>query len=157
MSKGLWPEQQCRIDLHSRTHQSRTDSVCTRSLTDRYIVGDWLENKEYKLGVKYNLGGGGPKMLLGETNVTDLPPTLEEFQKLVNTEPDATNPQGRVGEVYPNFGLKEQDNRYVSFKFYGTFIYAPSNAEEILQAGYGKNCLTHVIEKYHDHKEFDLK
>ena len=76
---------------------------------------------------------------------------------MVKTEPEATNPKGRIGEVYPNFGLLKPEKRYKRFKFYETYIYAPSNSRDILQAGYGKNCLTHVIEKFHDNKEFDMK
>ena len=99
-------------------------------------------------------------MLLGETlnQMKNLPPTLLEYQALTATGPTATSPKGRIGEVYPNFATaKQKEERYTQFKFYGTMIYAPSNAREIVQKGYGINCLAHVIDKYHGNAESDVK
>ena len=90
-------------------------------------------------------------MLLGETaeQMKNLPSTLLEYRALTATAPTATSPKGRIGEVYPNFATVKQDDRYRAYKWYGKLIYAPSNSAEILKAGYGANCLTHAIDKWH--------
>ena len=99
-------------------------------------------------------------MLLGETaeQMQNLPLTLLEYQAVIATAPTATNPKGRIGEVYPNFAtVKQKEKRYTQFKFYGTIIYAPSSSAEILKAGYGAKCLSHAIDKYRDNAEYDVK
>ena len=115
----------------------------SQSCTNRFLTPDKLE-KEYELAVKDNRAGGGPKMLLGENHVVNLPSTLGKFRTLMNKAPEATNPKGRIGEVYPNFAAAKKDHyRYKEFKWYGQMIYAPSLSEDILKAEYGTDCLTH--------------
>ena len=120
---------------------------------DRFLPESLIEN-EYKLAVKYNSAGGGPKILLGDTadKMKDVPMTLHIYRAT-----SMTFPKGRIGEVYPNFATAKQEDRYKQFKWYGQMIYAPANAEEILKAGYGTNCLSHSIDKHHSNVETDLK
>ena len=116
------------------------------STTNRFLPESLLE-EEYKLAVKYNSAGGGPKMLLGETSnqIKNLPSTLLEYRALASTAPTDTNPKGRIGEVYPNFATVKQEARYSPFRWYGQLIYAPANSREILMAQYGTDCLTQTF------------
>ena len=134
------------------------DSHPHSSTTKRFLSESLIE-KEYKLAIKYNSAGGGPKMLLGDTanQMKDLPSTLLEYRALASTAPTSNSPKGRIGEVYPNFATANQEARYTQFKWYGQMIYAPVNSREILHAQYGINCLTHSIDKYHSNVESEIK
>ena len=81
-------------------------------------------------------------MIVSENQIVNLPTTLEKFRTLIQKTPSATNPKGRIGQVYRNFASKNLERcRYTQFKWYGQMVYAPSISEEILKAGYGTDCL----------------